>query len=213
MTEGAGGAGDRAGGTGERRGGAGDRAGGTGERARLFVALKLPAEARTAVQEWRSAQLARVEGLRLVESEALHVTLCFLGSRPVGQIDSIARACCETVAGSGRPALALGDPIWLPRRRPRVVAIGLVDRERTLAELQLRLARVLAEGGWYEPEQRGFRPHVTVARAARSARLWALELAAPVALRFLGDEVTLMRSRTGSGGARYERLASVTLGG
>jgi RNA 2',3'-cyclic 3'-phosphodiesterase len=194
-------------------GGAGEGAGGTGERARLFVALELPAEARTAVQEWRSAQLARVDGLRLVESEALHVTLCFLGSQPVGQIDSIARACAEMAAGSGRPALALGDPIWLPRRRPRVVAIGVEDRERTLAEIQLRLARVLAAGGWYEPERRGFRPHVTVARAARSARPRALEPVVPVALRFLGDEVTLMRSRTGAGGARYERLASVTLAG
>jgi RNA 2',3'-cyclic 3'-phosphodiesterase len=190
-----------------------EEAGGAGGRARLFVALELPADVRIALHEWRSAQLARVDGLRLVESEALHVTLCFLGSQRVDEIDSIAQACSETVAGSARPALALADPIWLPRRRPRVVAVGVEDRERTLVEMQSRLARVLAEGGWYEPEQRGFRPHVTVARAARSARLRALELAAPAAPRFLGDQVALMRSRTGPGGARYERLSSIALAG
>jgi RNA 2',3'-cyclic 3'-phosphodiesterase len=190
-----------------------EEAGETGGRARLFVALELPAEARTAVLRWRSAQLARVDGLRLVESEALHVTLCFLGSQPAEQIDSIARACLGTAAGFGRPALALGGAVWLPRRRPRVVAIGVEDRERTLAEIQSRLVAVLVQGGWYEPERRGFRPHVTVARAGRSARLRpSPEMPAPGPVRFIGSEVVLMRSRTASGGARYERLASVALG-
>ena len=190
-----------------------EEVGETGERARLFVALELPPEALTAVEEWRSAQLAGVDGLRLVESDALHVTLCFLGSQPVEQIDSIGRACMETVAGSAPPALTLGNPIWLPRRRPRVVAIGVEDRERTLAEIQSRLAAVLVQGGWYEPEQRGFRAHVTVARAARSARLRpSPEMPAPAPVRFIGSAVALMRSRTAAGGARYERLASLALG-
>ena len=140
------------------------------ERARLFVALELPAVVRTALHQWRSERLAGVAGLRLTAPEALHLTLCFLGSKLVREIAGIAQACACVAVERSRPVLGLGEPVWLPRRRPRLVAIGLEDGPGALASLQSSVAAALAAGGWYEPEQRPFRPHVTVARAAADAR-------------------------------------------
>ncbi len=181
------------------------------ERARLFVALELPAVVRTALHQWRSERLAGVPGLRLTAPEALHLTLCFLGSKLVGEIAGIAQACSSVAVECSRPVLGLGEPVWLPRRRPRLVAIGLEDGPGALASLQSSVAAALEAGGWYEPEQRPFRPHVTVARAAANARLSPVALPAPIPISFVGSEVAVMRSRTRPKGAEYERLASVSL--
>lgn len=183
---------------------------GEGPRARLFAALELPDVVRVALGQWRSQALAGLSGLRLTASEALHVTLCFLGSQPVDQIEAISGACA-VLAGRPGPVLSLGEPLWLPPRRPRVVAIALQDRQLALTALQSKLAATLQTGGWYQPELRPFRPHVTVARAAGNARLAAAQLPAPDSMGFVGSTIALMRSRTAPGGARYERLSEVAL--
>jgi 2'-5' RNA ligase len=180
------------------------------ERVRLFVAAGLPADVRTALHIWAGAQAAGVEGLRVVELGSLHVTLCFLGARPATEVDEIARTC-GAVAGLAAPELALGDALWLPPRRPRVLTVELADEAGRLAAVQSTLAQALVAGGFYEPERRPFLAHVTVARVRRDARIRPEPLAAPPPMRFAGTGVTLFRSRLGQGPARYEALASVTL--
>ncbi len=182
------------------------------ERVRLFVALELPAEVRAALLRWGREHAAGVSGLRLVVPDSLHVTLCFLGPRPVAEVQEIA-AACRVVLGLPAPELALGDALWLPPRRPRVLTVELGDEGGGLAAVQSVLARALAEGGFYQPETRPFLAHVTVARVPREARLRPQELPAPEAMRFTATTVTLFASRLGKGPARYEALASVTLPG
>ena len=117
------------------------------------------------------------------------------------------------VVGLPAPELVLGDALWLPPRRPRVLTVELGDEEGRLAAVQSALGRALADGGFYEPETRPFLAHVTVARVQREARIRPQELPAPEAMRFTGTAVTLFQSRLGKGPARYEALASVTLPG
>jgi 2'-5' RNA ligase len=193
--------------------GVGGRAGvtGAGATARLFVALELPSAAREALARWRSEAVSEVSGLRLVRPEDLHATLCFLGSRPDGEIDQIA-AACGVVAGEPVADSAFGDPLWLPARRPRVLAVALSDPDGALARMQSALSRALVAGGWYAPESRPFLAHVTVARVGRDARVRPAELPALPGSAVRCSRVTLYRSRLGAGGARYEPLASVELG-
>jgi RNA 2',3'-cyclic 3'-phosphodiesterase len=174
-------------------------------RARLFAALDLPDPARAALVSWRSSALATVTGLRPVAPEALHLTLCFLGAQDPREIEAIASACA---AAAQRPVhgLSLGEALWLPARRPRVAAVGVSDQRGELARLQASLSGALQAGGWYEPEARPFRAHVTIARVARGERVRAVELPAPTALPLDGAQVTLYRSHLGRGGARYEAL-------
>jgi RNA 2',3'-cyclic 3'-phosphodiesterase len=181
------------------------------ERARLFVALELPESSRTALSEWRDAPLARVSGLRPVRPEDLHVTLCFLGTRPAREIEQIG-AACGVVSGESPVESAFAEPVWLPRRRPRVLAVSLSDPGGALVGLQATLSAALVAGGWYAPESRPFLPHVTVARVARDARIRVVELPALTAGTFQCTRVTLYRSRLGSAGARYEPLTVVELG-
>jgi len=179
------------------------------ERVRLFVALELPEAVRRALVGWRDRALAHVPGLRPLGADSLHVTLCFLGWREAREIEAISEACAEL---SGRPAprLALGAARWLPKRRPRVLAVELVDPARSLASTQSALSARLAAGGWYRPEQRPYLAHVTLARVGRGARA-PRELPALPALEFEASEVALFRSRLSRDGARYEQLHRVRL--
>ena len=139
----------------------------------------------------------------MVRAEGLHLTLCFLGPRPLEEIDPIAGALRSTSRPSPR-ALSLAEPVWLPNRRPKVVAVEVSDERGELGSLQAALARVLQTGGWYEPEARPFRGHVTVARIPRGERVRMAELRAPEPVALDGARVKLYRSRPGAGGARYE---------
>jgi RNA 2',3'-cyclic 3'-phosphodiesterase len=180
-------------------------------RARLFVALELPADVRTTLSGWAREHAAGAGRLRLVEPESLHVTLCFLGSRPAGEVGEIAAACRAAVSGLPAAPLAVGDALWLPPRRPRVLTVELGDGDGRLAAVQSALSRALAAGGFYEPETRPFLAHVTVARVHREARIRPEPLDGPAPLRFTGANVTLFQSRLGQGPARYEALVTVTL--
>ncbi len=213
------------------------------ERVRLFVALELPAEVREALTRWRDRLPVDPDrSLRPVAPEALHVTLCFLGWRRADEIPGIA-AACGVVAAEPAPALSLGSPLWLPRRRPRVLAVELGDPARRLGAVQSALSGALSAGGWYQPEHRPYLPHVTVARvkAGRSAFRRDAPRApergagrplergagrplergagrppeppAPPRLDFHASCVVLYRSRLSPSGARYEALTGVELAG
>ena len=183
---------------------------GGGERVRLFVALDLPKAARDALLGWRSGQPA-LEELRLMGADALHATLCFLGWRSAEEADPIAAACEAALRGLARPSLALGESLWLPPRRPRVLAVRLEDPAGALGLLQASVSDTLSRGGWYVPEKRPYLAHVTVARVPGRARVRATELPPPARLEFSAPTVTLYRSRLERGGAQYELLARIEL--
>jgi 2'-5' RNA ligase len=179
---------------------------------RLFAALDLPAGVREGLAGWARTCVGSHEGLRLVAAESLHVTLCFLGARPVEEVESIGRIVRDVASrAGGAPPLAVGLPAWLPPRRPRVLAVDLEDREGAVGRLQGALAAALAHGAGYEPARRAYRPHVTVARVRGHARVDAGELPPPGPVEFDGAAVTLYRSRPQCGGSRYEALARVGL--
>ncbi len=184
--------------------------GGAQQRLRLFVALDLPDRARDSLLQWREGALRHVSGLRPVAPEALHATLCFLGSRPASEVEAIAGACDGAARSAGAIGeLRLGSPRWLPPRRPRVLAAELDDPTGALGSLQSAISAALAQGGWYTPEKRPFLAHVTVARVAARARVSATELPPLPPLAFRAPAVTLYRSRLERSGARYEPLASI----
>ena len=181
------------------------------ERLRLFVALELSEAARESLIDWRSGTLRGTPELRPVTPESLHVTLCFLGSQRAEVVKEISAACEAAVAGAGSAELAFAAALWLPPRRPRVLAVRLDDISGALARVQGAISAALADGGWYAPEKRPFLPHVTVARVPARARVRSTELPKLPPLTFAAPAVTLYRSRLQRSGARYQTLASVPL--
>jgi RNA 2',3'-cyclic 3'-phosphodiesterase len=178
--------------------------------ARLFAALELPAPVRTGLAEFGRAAAADDFALRAVGDDALHVTLAFLGHRPLDDIEPACEAVRAAVDGPVR-ALSLGDALWLAPRRPHVLTVEVADRDGALFALQERLVAALVDAVGYEPERRRFRPHVTVARVRHGAAARRSGLPDPPRAEFAGDAVVLFRSWLGGGPARYEALERAAL--
>lgn len=195
-----------------------------GATARLFIAVDPPAEVREELLAWARAAATKVPlqrgrgagaDMRVLEPEALHVTLCFLGGRPVGEIEAIGSILGSCVAPVGE--LALGAPLWLPPRRPRTLAVEVHDRDGGLVRLHGALRVALAEAIGWQPERRRFKAHITVARmrgrtaARRPSQAREPTLPPTPPLRFTPASIVLYRSWLSPAGASYEALSTCDL--
>jgi len=187
-------------------------------RARLFVALDLPAAIRQEIGAWGEQALGD-PALRPVPAENLHITLAFLGSRPMQDAERAAKAIERGVAPA--PLAELLDPLARPPRgRPRLLALPVLSPGTE--QLQAQLSQILASEQLYEPEQRPFWPHVTVARVRaegrgsrrpREVEKFPGGLSSMLSKPFYGIRVVLYRSELQPSGARYVPLAQVKLPG
>ncbi|MFA9271143.1 MAG: RNA 2',3'-cyclic phosphodiesterase [Baekduiaceae bacterium] len=179
------------------------------DTARLFVAVDLPDGVRAMLAAWARRYVGHRDDLRIVPAEALHLTLAFLGDLPVACIDELGTALSE--CAEGPVPLGVGAPLWLAPRRPHVLTVAVQDPAGALAALHRAVEAALTDTVGYVPDARAFRPHVTVARVRRGARVRPWEMPAPDAARFRAVAVGLYRSRRGAGGAHDAVLARVAL--
>jgi 2'-5' RNA ligase len=173
------------------------------ERARLFLGLPLPVDAVERLVPWQTRELHDV---RVVVPAHLHVTLAFLGSTPVVRFAEIAEALAAAARDRERPVLTVSR-----YRETRSVAMLVLDDLDTRATGLAEDLHGRLEGlGVYERERRAWLPHLTVARFRRPPRL-------KPALPDLGEvspsEAAVYLSRLRPGGAQYEILETVALGG
>ena len=156
--------------------------------------------------------------LRVLNAELLHVTLCFLGNRPAGQMDVLASELSTCNERSGE--LSLGAPLWLPERNPRALAVELHDKHGRLASLQAEVVAALQRVSGWQPSgdvhtsvktkasKRHFHPHVTVARSRRGEAPEQRVLPATPSASFRPREMVLYRSWLSPEGASYEAVAA-----
>lgn len=182
---------------------------------RLFVGVALPEEATAAVREVvetvRAMPLPNgARDVRWVRLDGLHLTLRFLGPTPEALLPPTI-AAVETVAADAAGPITIelsGTGTFPSGRRPRTLWIGIDDGVAALAALAAQTESALVGVGW-PPDDRPFRPHLTLARSDGVAvgPLVAGRLAAAMGdrrIRATIDRVGLFESVTGGGPARYE---------
>ena len=175
------------------------------ERKRIFCALRLPDRVLDELVRWQRRHLS---GGRIVPREHLHVTLAFLGSTPAGRISEIAGALREAAAATGPIELAgTGGAV---RETRSVGMVVLRDVRGTAGVLAENLFGRLEALGVYEHERRPWLAHVTVLRFRERPRL---DPPPPGLGRFSPSEAAVYHSELRSGGAQYEIIESVALGG
>jgi 2'-5' RNA ligase len=143
---------------------------------------------------------------RVLSAAHLHITLAFLGHRPVGEIDAILGALRDAAADAERPLLSV-------RRYRETRSVGMLaldDEAGRAGQLARDLHARLEALGVYEPERREWLPHVTVLRFKTRPRL---RPALPDLEPFIPSDAAVYLSRLRPGGAQYEVLESVGLGG
>lgn len=191
-------------------------------RHRLFFALDLPDGVVRELVRWQHAELAALQGLRVVPPQSLHCTLVFLGYQPVKMTERIAAIGLADLPEIAGFRLALGQPALKPERRPRVLACELNDLDGALIAFQGAMTERLLGARLHKPETRPFWPHVTLGRfkrrvgadrAAGAAKAPLPKLSGALQKPFHGVRLTLYRSILKPQGASYDALAEHRFGG
>ena len=192
------------------------------ESVRAFVAIELPDHVRDVLSEVvEHLRLARIQGLRPVRPEGVHLTLKFLGDIESGRVQEIVDVLTPMARGHSRFELLLGGPGAFPNTRsPRVLWLAIEGDLEPLAQLQDQAQEALQRLG-YARDKRRFSPHLTVARLrdgtppAMRRRAAETLASAPIdsGVSLPVEAMSLMRSRLHPQGARYERLALIPLAG
>lgn len=189
-------------------------------RIRAFVAIELSDDAKRALTALiQSLRDRRIDGLRLVRPEGMHLTLKFLGSIEASRVPRIANALAVVSARHTPFRLTLAEPGFFPNAdRARVLWIGVGGDMRPLSQLQRDVNETLAALG-FAAEKRPFNPHLTIARmrdsAANADRRRAVDALAayplPDGIDISANAVSLMQSELRPGGAVYTRIAHAPL--
>ena len=190
------------------------------ETVRVFVAVGISEEAREqligAVERIRREVS---QGIQWANPSGMHLTLKFLGNIPSVGVGPLLE-WLESVASEAKPfPLQLDGLGMFPnRRKPRVLWAGVGGDLDALACLQQAAESAITALG-YPPEQRPFRPHVTLGRPRRSvsdaqlSRIGAAVsgIAPPSQVGWQVESVDVMQSELHPSGARYTVLGSAPL--
>lgn len=197
---------------------------------RLFLAVPLPLD----VQALLADQISELSSLdwpvRWVQPDMAHLTLRFLGESDREHAELLRMALPRVV--NAEPAFdlrtaALG--VFPNFRHPRVLWLGLHGPAHRLERLVAQVDATVADLGFGERDE-VYHPHITLGRVRNqsSETVRLRDLPEVIKARFVNAEtgaavappsvpvpvreLQLVRSHLGRGGARYEVVASFSLG-
>ena len=183
---------------------------------RSFIAIDIPQQNRDLLSEIQAQLKQSRAGVRWVRPGSIHLTMKFLGNVHPAQIDDIAEVAAQVVQAELVLTLVLAGLGSFPsQRNPRVIWVGIQGEVERLIRIQARLEQDLVPLG-FAPEQRGFRPHLTIGRVKDKRNRQALsdamaEMKLPEFNSFDVAEIILYKSDLRPTGAIYSKLHRMPL--
>lgn len=180
----------------------------------MFIAIDLPDDWRVLLAKPQQSIGWLGHGVKWVDPKSTHLTLKFLGETPPNLLEEVKARAAETI--SRFPVFTMrmkGTGVFPDPKKPRVYWAG-IEAPKTLIELQADLEQAMEELG-FEHEERGFSPHLTLARIKdpmgkqrMTEALMSYKIESqPVRV----TEAVLIRSHLSEDGAHYEPLARFPL--
>jgi 2'-5' RNA ligase len=188
---------------------------------RAFIAIQLSEELKSQIGELQSElrhHAPELRGVSWVQPDSIHLTLRFLGEIQESQVAELGAVIVRAAVGVGPFTFkARGLGAFPTAQRARVVWLGINDESgrNSLGQLQAAIEQGVIDLG-FEPEDRDFSPHLTLARIRE--RHAAMQLAPTFASErerlvggMMAESVALMRSELRPQGAVYTPLVEVPL--
>jgi len=183
---------------------------------RSFLAVELSREIEEGIRRIQEKLKRRVEGVRWVRPEGIHLTLKFLGEIDPDRIEEIVDKAQQAVKGIGPFEIRIKGGGGFPNtKNPRVIWLGVEDQEGLLRELQARVEKGLEELG-FKREERNYTPHLTLGRLRTGRGKGGVAQA----IKDIGDsdlgamkirEIVLFQSQLKPSGAEYTKLRTIPL--
>jgi 2'-5' RNA ligase len=179
---------------------------------RLFVALEVPEPPRRDLRRRVEGVRDRLPRARWVDLDDVHLTLLFLGETTDAEVPAFAAALREPFARCPPLDLRLASGGTFPPGRPARVAWVGVEAPPELSLLQEEITEVAVDTLGFTPEERGFHPHVTLARCPDPWRREAIDkfkpaFTGPIGPPFVAHRGILLESKLSPKGARYREVA------
>jgi len=185
---------------------------------RSFLAIEIPGPILRKVGEVQGGLKSSRADVRWTNPETIHLTLKFFGNIEESRIDPILKSIEEPIRNTLPFSVKVRGVGAFPHlKNPRVIWIGLVDEKETLTSLQKQIETYLEKIG-FQPEDRPFRPHLTLGRMKSSRG--KEELAGRMERYreeafgdFEVERVVLFKSDLKPSGPIYTPLGEIRLGG
>lgn len=185
-------------------------------KVRAFIACDIPESLLDKISSIQDKLKGLDADVSWTKVSGIHITMKFLGDIEEDSIEKVA-AVIEGASEGQNPfeVRVKGSGAFPNLRNPRVAWLGVEDEAKGLRQLQQPLDDGLKALG-FEPEEREFKPHLTLGRvkgqkgkerlAAAVSELKALDLGS-----FKVDRVMLYKSELKPTGAIYTKLREVVL--
>ena len=190
------------------------------EQIRTFIAIELSPAFRIEIEELQvKLKASNPLPAKWVKPNGTHLTLTFLGNVGEDLVSTITLAMERAAEGVNPFLLRLGHMGVFPSlNRVQVIWVGLEGKLDNLLDLKNRLESELTPLG-FQPEERNFTPHLTLARLRDRLSLLEREQLAKFISRTSPNKpidmdvthVSLMRSFLSHEGASYRCLAQAPL--
>lgn len=182
---------------------------------RLFIAARIDKEIEKQIGDFLN-QFHKIPcRIKWVEPHNVHITLKFLGETEPRLLEPIKQAIQDSIQGASPFEISFQDCGVFPNMRaPRVFWIGINDPQKRLTEIAKKLDSNLTALG-FEPEKRGFSPHLTLGRAKEGSQVdliknvFAKATFGPIPLRV--EAVSLIESQLRPAGPIYKDLNEFSL--
>jgi RNA 2',3'-cyclic 3'-phosphodiesterase len=182
---------------------------------RTFIAIPLPDECRTMLDEMQRKLRVYEADVRWTAISSIHLTLKFLGEVDPGIIPKLSEALESVAKFQRRFDLRLHGFGCFPHlRNPRVIWCGIDGDTNALSQLQHGVETACASFG-FSPEDREFHPHLTLGRVNGKSNLQPLldciKIGSDLERTFTADRLTLYKSTLKPQGAVYTVLKNFLL--
>jgi 2'-5' RNA ligase len=189
------------------------------EKIRAFVALEIETEVRENLGKLVDRFRAKVDHVKWVEPDNMHMTLKFLGEVPSIETHQFA-GDIETITAATAPFTLTwrGCGAFPNLRAPRTLWVGTTTGSEAVTHLAEGIEEAMVERG-IPAERRRFKPHLTIGRARRGNRPTAVvsNLLEKHADAELGstrvEKIVLFSSELTRSGPIYTKLATMPLQG
>lgn len=180
---------------------------------RCFLAIELPTDVRKQLSLLQE-QLAELDHtVRWTRPELIHATVKFLGEVPDAQVPEVCRVAVEIAGPLACPRIVVrGTGCFPPSGPARIVWAGIEGPPPELVACHAACEKAFAELG-YPPEERAFRPHLTLGRSrdprgARQAREAVRKMSNFACEPFIAGQLVVFQSVLDKSGPTYTPLVA-----